>query len=172
MAVESEIQSILLVEESATLRYILVKILQKQGFEIQVLDSFDAAYETLEQADNSFQALIIGWPNYDQHKDVDRLVKLAEKEKYSELPVLVLSHDAQIDVLNWMSRRRFTALIPWENYQESVATLQKLIGPEMVQEHRHPVSSLENPIRILFVDDSVSIRHYYQRLLNRNGYIT
>jgi len=172
MAVESEVQSILLVEESATLRYILVKILQKQGFEIQVLDSFDAAYETLEQADNSFQALIIGWPNYDQHKNVDRLVKLAEKEKYSELPVLVLSHDAQIDVLNWMSRRRFTALIPWENYQESVATLQKLIGPEMVQEHHHPVSSLENPIRILFVDDSVSIRHYYQRLLNRNGYIT
>lgn len=31
---------------------------------------------------------------------------------------------------------------------------------------------LEYPIRILFVDDSVSIRHYYQRLLNRNGYIT
>jgi len=172
MSVESETQSILLVEESATLRYILVKILLKQGFEIEVLDSFDVAYETLENAENNFQALIIGWPNYDQHKDVDRLVGLMENERYSELPVLVLSHDAQIDVLNWMSRRRFTALIPWENYQESVATLQKLIGPEVAQEHHHPVSSLENPIRILFVDDSVSIRHYYQRLLNRNGFIT
>ncbi len=172
MVVESDIQSILLVEESATLRYILVKVLKKQGFEIQALESFDAAYDTLSHPDNNFQALIIGWPNYDQHKDVDRLVGLMEVERYSEMPVLVLSHDAEIDVLNWMSRRRYTALIPWENYQESVATLQKLLGPEVTQEHRHPVSSLENPIRILFVDDSVSIRHYYQRLLNRNGYIT
>ncbi len=172
MAVESEIQPILLVEESATLRYILVKILKKQGFEIQALDNFDAAYDILNHPDNTFQALIIGWPNYDQHKDVDRLVGLMEVERYSEMPVLVLSHDAEIDVLNWMSRRRYTALIPWENYQESVATLQKLLGPEITQEHHHPVSSLENPIRILFVDDSVSIRHYYQRLLNRNGYIT
>lgn len=172
MQVESQVQPILLVEESATLRYILVKILQKQGFNLLALDSFDAAYEKLEALENNFQAVIIGWPNYDQHKDVDRLVDLMEHERFLEMPVLVLSNDAEIDVLNWMSRRRYTALIPWENYQESVATLQKLLGPEVTQEHHHPVSSLKNPIRVLFVDDSVSIRHYYQRLLNRNGYIT
>jgi len=172
MVVESETRLILLVEESATLRYILVTILKKQGFELLALDNFDEAYEKLDNPQNHYQAVILGWPNYDQHKDVDRLVSLMEGERYAEVPVLVLSHDAEIDVLNWMSRRRYTALIPWENHQESVATLQKLLGPEITQEHHHPVSSLENPVRILFVDDSVSIRHYYQRLLNRNGYIT
>jgi len=172
MVVESVKQRILLVEESATLRYILVKALQKQGYELMALETFEAAYETLINPGNVFQAVIIGWPNYDQHKEVDRLMALMESEGLFEVPVLVLSHDADIDVLNWMSRRRYTALVPWENYQESVATLQKLLGPETPQEHIHPVSSHENPIRILFVDDSVSIRHYYQRLLNRNGYIT
>lgn len=172
MVVESAKQRILLVEESATLRYILVKALQKQGYELMALETFEAAYETLTNPGNVFQALIIGWPNYDQHKEVDRLMALMESEGLFEVPVLVLSHDANIEVLNWMSRRRYTALVPWENYQESVATLQKLLGPETPQDHIHPIISHENPIRILFVDDSVSIRHYYQRLLNRNGYIT
>ncbi|MCW8933795.1 MAG: EAL domain-containing protein [Gammaproteobacteria bacterium] len=172
MVVESAKQRILLVEESATLRYILVKALQKQGYELMALETFEAANETLSNTGNSFQALIIGWPNYDQHKEVDQLMALMESEDLFEMPVLVLSHDANIEVLNWMSRRRYTALVPWENYQESVATLQKLLGPETPHIHNLPVSSFENPIRILFVDDSVSIRHYYQRLLNRNGYIT
>lgn len=172
MVVESVKQRILLVEESATLRYILVKALQKQGYELMALETFNAAHETLTNPGNVFQALVIGWPNYDQHKDVDRLIALMEGDDLCEVPVLVLSHDADIDVLNWMSRRRYTALVPWENYQESVATLQKLLGPETHHEHKHPVSTSENPIRVLFVDDSVSIRHYYERLLNRNGYIT
>jgi len=172
MEVESVNQLILLVEESATLRYILVKALQKQGYELIALESFDAAGEALNDPENTFKAIIVGWPNYDQHKEVDQLMELLKGESHFEIPVLVISHDANVEVLNWMSHRRYTALVPWENYQESVATLQKLLGPETAQEHKHPISSHENPIRILFVDDSVSIRHYYQRLLNRNGYIT
>jgi len=172
MALESIGQRILLVEESATLRYILVKALQKQGYELMALETFDAGYETINNSDTQFDAVVIGWPNYSIHEEADRLIELMEGEAFSELPVLMVAHDAEIDVLNWMSRRRYTALVPWENYQESVATLQKLLGPEIAVEHKHPVSSQENPIRVLFVDDSASIRHYYQRLLNRNGYIT
>ncbi|VAW67300.1 diguanylate cyclase/phosphodiesterase (GGDEF & EAL domains) with PAS/PAC sensor(s) [hydrothermal vent metagenome] len=172
MEVESEKQRILLVEESATLRYILVKALQKQGYDLMALETFEAAYETLSDMGASFQGVVIGWPNYLQHKAVDRLTVLLESEAFFEIPVLVMSHDADIDVLNWMSRRRTTALVPWENHQESVSGLQKLLGNEMPVEHKHPVRSQKNPVHILFVDDSVSIRHYYERLLNKNGYIT
>lgn len=118
MVVESVKQRILLVEESATLRYILVKALQKQGYELMALETFDAAFETLNNHETVFQAVVIGWPNYDQHKGVDQLIGLMECETHHEIPVLILSHDADIDVLNWMSRRRYTALVPWENYQE------------------------------------------------------
>lgn len=172
MAVECVKQRILLVEESATLRYILVKSLKKQDYEILALGSFDEASEALEHPDTAFDALVIGWPNYDQHKEIGRLVSMMDEEERVSRPVLVLSRDADIDVLNWMSRRRYTALVPWENYQDAVDTLKKLLGPETHHENKHPENPRENPIRILFVDDSVSIRHYYQRLLNRSGYIT
>jgi len=172
MEVESEKQRILLVEESATLRYILVKALQKQGYELMALETFEAAYKTLNDIGDSFHGVVIGWPNYLQHETVDRLTVLLESENLFEIPVLVMSHDADIDVLNWMSRRRTTALVPWENYQESVSGLQKLLGNEAPVEHKHPIRSQKNPVHILLVDDSVSIRHYYERLLNKNGYIT
>ncbi|HED34960.1 MAG TPA: hypothetical protein ENJ08_12245, partial [Gammaproteobacteria bacterium] len=168
MAVECVKQRILLVEESATLRYILVKALKKQDYDILALGAFDEASEALEHPDTAFDALVIGWPNYDQHKEIGRLMSMMDEEERVSKPVLVLSRDADIDVLNWMSRRRYTALVPWENYQDAVDTLKKLLGPETLHENKHPENPRENPrenpIRILFVDDSVSIRHYYQRL--------
>jgi diguanylate cyclase (GGDEF)-like protein/PAS domain S-box-containing protein len=172
MASPKSKQRILLVEESATLRYILAKSMQKQGYELMTLDTFAAAQDTLKKAAGSYHAVIVGWPNFEKHPQVKKLTTLLEDAAYSEIPVLLLSNDASLEVLNWMSKRRFTALVPWENYQESVATLQKLLGSDRRQEKIKPVYCSANPIRVLFVDDSVSIRHYYQRLLERNGYIT
>jgi len=165
-------QRILLVEESATLRYILVKAMQKQGYELMALETFDAALECLKKSSDSFHGVVVGWPNYEDHEPTNRLMKLLEEPEHSELPVLLLSHDANLQVLNWMSVRRFAALVPWENYQEAVATLQKLLGPDSSDLSAKDMVTAEDPIRILFVDDSVSIRHYYQRLLKKNGYIT
>ena len=165
-------QRILLVEESATLRYILAKAMQKQGYELMSLDTFSAATDTLRKSAGSYHAVIIGWPNFEKHPPVLELTSLLEQPAYTKTPVLLLSNDASLEVLNWMSKRRFTALVPWENYQESVATLQKLLGADRGREKIKAIYNSNNPIRVLFVDDSVSIRHYYQRLLERNGYIT
>ena len=170
MSSDKNKQRLLLVEESATLRYILVKSLQKQGFELMSLESFEAAAECLKESASHFHGVIIGWPHYQNPHAIDFSLLLAEND-FSEIPVLILSHDADLTVLNWISKRRYSALVPWENYQDSIATLQKLLGPDTSHETVKPLTSA-NPIRILFVDDSVSIRHYYQRLLERNGYIT
>lgn len=165
-------QRILLVEESATLRYILAKAMQKQGYELMTLESFSAALDTLKKSAGSYHGVIIGWPNFEKNAQVKELTDLLEESSYSETPVLLLSNDASLEILNWMSKRRYTALVPWENYQESVATLHKLLGSDRGREKVKPVYTSTNPIRILFVDDSVSIRHYYLRLLERHGYIT
>ena len=60
-------QRILLVEESATLRYILVKALQKQGYELMSLETFEAAIDFLTDSLSSFNGVIVGWPNYEDH---------------------------------------------------------------------------------------------------------
>ncbi len=172
MVVESVKQQVLLIEESATLRYVLVKTLQKQAYEFIALDTFNAAYDALSNTNNLFHAVIIGWPNYKKHTEIIRLLALMEDEAHANIPVLVLSRDTDTNVLGWMNHRRYTALIPWESYQESVSALQKLLSPKVSINHKSLLYTSKTPMRILLVDDSPSIRHYYQQLLTRYGYIT
>jgi diguanylate cyclase (GGDEF)-like protein/PAS domain S-box-containing protein len=165
-------QRILIVEESATLRYILGKTLQKQGYELISVDSFESATETLQTNTLQLHAILVGWPNYEHFEESRQLLVLLDREPYSEVPVVLLSNDAELDLLNWMSIRKTTALVPWENYQEVVSSLQSMLDPESqepVIEQRQTHRDVR-PTTVLFVDDSKSIRVYYQRLLERNNY--
>mgnify|MGYP001820538101 CR=1 FL=1 len=165
-------QRVLLVEESATLRYMLGKTLQKQGYELTSVDSFESAIETLQSNTLELHAILVGWPNYEHFEESKHLLVLLDREPYSEVAVILLSNDAELDLLNWMSTRRTTALVPWENYQEVVSSLQAMLDPlpqQPVVEQRS-VQRNSRPTSVLFVDDSKSIRIYYQRLLERNNY--
>jgi diguanylate cyclase (GGDEF)-like protein/PAS domain S-box-containing protein len=165
-------QRVLVVEESATLRYMLGKTLQKQGYELLSVDSFESAIETLQSNTLQLNAILVGWPNYEHFEESKQLLVLLDREPYSELPVILLSNDAELELLNWMSTRQSTALIPWENYQEVVSSLQAMLDPmsqDPVIEQRRAYRDVK-PTTVLFVDDSKSIRIYYQRLLERNNY--
>ena len=165
-------QRVLLVEESATLRYMLGKTLQKQGYEIITVDSFESAIETLQSNSLELHAILVGWPNYEHFEVSKHLLVLLDREPYSEVAVILLSNDAELELLNWMSTRRTTALVPWENYQEVVSSLQTMLDPlpqQPVVEQRTTKRNTK-PTSVLFVDDSKSIRIYYQRLLERNNY--
>ncbi|NOQ87596.1 MAG: EAL domain-containing protein [Gammaproteobacteria bacterium] len=165
-------QRILIVEESATLRYILGKTLQKQRYELISVDSFESATETLQTNTLQLHAILVGWPNYEHFEESKQLLVLLDREPYSEVPVVLLSNDAELDLLNWMSTRKNTALVPWENYQEVVASLQSMLNPESQEPviEQRQVRRDVRPTKVLFVDDSKSIRVYYQRLLERNNY--
>ena len=164
-------QRILLVEESATLRYILGKLVQKQGYELLAVDCFPSAIDTLNNVKHNLHGVLVGWPNYEQNIDDSReLLMLLDRQPYSDLPVILLSNDAELEILNWMSTRRKSALVPWENYQEAVASMQTLLRPlpEPVDERRASPRP-GKATRVLFVDDSKSLRTYYRRLLERNN---
>ncbi len=165
-------QRILIVEESATLRYMLGKIIEKQGHELVWVETFEAAIELLQKDSQLLHAIIIGWPNYEHFEESKKLLVFLDREPHSEVPVILLSNDAELELLNWMSTRRSAALVPWGNYQELASSLQTMLNPaahESVVPQPRPVSSTQRS-RILFVDDSKSIRVYYQRLLERNDY--
>ncbi|MBE9567416.1 MAG: EAL domain-containing protein [Proteobacteria bacterium] len=165
-------QRILIVEESATLRYMLGKTIQKQGYELTSVDSFESAIETLQASAMQLNAIIVGWPNYEHFAESKQLLVMLDREPYSSVPVILLSNDAELDLLNWMSTRKSTALVPWENYQELVDSLQSMLNPELQEPviEQSRVETGQDHTRVLFVDDSKSIRVYYQRLLERNGY--
>ncbi|MBT8133170.1 MAG: hypothetical protein KJO03_01595 [Gammaproteobacteria bacterium] len=103
-------QRVLIVEESATLRYMLGKTLEKQGYEIISVDSFESAIKTLQSNTLELHAILVGWPNYEHFEESKHLLVLLDREPYSEVAVILLSNDAELDLLNWMSTRRTTAL--------------------------------------------------------------
>ena len=165
-------QRILIVEESATLRYMLGKTIHKQGYELISVDSFESAIETLQSASLHLHAILVGWPNYEHFDESKQLLVILDREPYSEVPVILLANDAELDLLNWMSTRHSTALVPWENYQEMTSSLETMLNPGThapVIEQRKMYRDA-NPTRVLFVDDSKSIRTYYSRILERNHY--
>jgi diguanylate cyclase (GGDEF)-like protein/PAS domain S-box-containing protein len=169
---EPEQQRLLVVEESATLRYMLGKTLQKAGYELVTVNSFEAAIEYLETSDQTVHAILVGWPNYDRFDESNELLLMLDREPYSETPVILLCNDPEAALLNWMSTRSETALIPWENYQEVIDSLHSMLNPrasEPVIESR-PTNKVNGQVNVLLVDDSLSIRTYYKRLLERNGY--
>ncbi len=55
-------QRILVVEESATLRYMLGKNIQKQGYELVSIDSFELAIDLLHESQQNLHAILVGWP--------------------------------------------------------------------------------------------------------------
>ncbi len=162
-------QRVLVVEESATLRYILGKCIQKQDYELFTIDSIDAAVAALKSSDQILDAVVIGWPNYKHTANTLQFLSLLDSEPYSQLPVIFLCNDPELDIINWMSTRHKSALVPWESYQEVVSSLQTLLVPEKTRVEPAIVSG-EEAIRVLFVDDSNSIRTYYRRLLEQHGY--
>ena len=163
---------VLIIEESATLRYMLGKTVRKQGYELVSADSFSSAIKSLQSARQELHAIVVGWPSYEYSNESRHLLVILDREPYSEVPVILLSNDAELELLNWMSTRKKTALVPWENYQEVASTLESMLNPGLQQrfiEQRNAYHN-ESKIKILFVDDSKSIRTYYQRMLERNNY--
>ena len=165
-------QRILLVEQSATLRYMLGKSMQKQGYDVVAANSFESAKDVLKTNKQQLHAIVVGWPSYENFDECRYLLTILNREPHSDVPVILLSNDAEVELLNWMSTRKATALVPWENYREVVMSLDKMLSPESsvpILEKRS-VYRDGKPTRVLFVDDSKSIRSYYKNMLQRNHY--
>lgn len=183
MGENSLTRRVVVAEKSATLRYILKKQLLKSGFDIQMLDDFNSVVSLINQAPNEYGALIIGWPNYKDASAAQLLSSLKDLS-FNQLPVLMLADDADKSILDWMTGRSAAAMIPWENYQEVISSLQKMMESAYLAE---PVAANDvepvieeipfdqdatDQVKLLFVDDSKSIRSYYQKLLMKQGYQT
>ncbi|HEY9199125.1 MAG TPA: EAL domain-containing protein, partial [Gammaproteobacteria bacterium] len=93
--------------------------------------------------------------------------------RWGDLPVLVLVQDPDAATRTWVIKRAHTAMLDWRDHAELPATLRKLQS-SLHGSPATPLASttLQSPVRVLFVDDSPSVRAYYRRLLTGKGYIT
>ncbi len=160
---------ILVAEESATLRYILVRMLEHAGHEVVELERLEALPAGLDRAEG-LDALVIGWPD-PLPQGFDTLLPRLRAAPLQRLPTVFLAHDPPPELLQYALDRPATALVPWESHAELTEGLDSLLQQHATEElPQTAIPDADEGLRILLVDDSRSIRLGYRRILERAGH--
>jgi len=160
---------VLVVEPSATLRRALARLLAAGGLRLSVTETFDAGLAELKEPAGGAapEAVLLGVPAHSTVHSEELLSALRQPEHLGTAVVL-LAAAATPDVFDWVARRPRAALLLWDDYAEALPTLRRLLAPP---ERLPPERPAAGDIRVLFVDDSRTVRSSFKRLLGRHGYI-
>ena len=163
--------SILVIEQSATLRHALKKHLSEHGFTAWCEESFKAGLHRLNNDTNccNFSGVILSWPTQ-THTSMDELLAELSERDSEELPLLVMAHEPDPAKLNWVASRSNTGFLLWNDHQDVPDTLKKLLSHETGSIAEDTVALEFEPIRVLLVDDSPTARVKFRKLLDQNGY--
>ena len=164
---------VLLIELSATLRYVEGKLLREHGYEVTAVDDYGAGLRFLNpdhpDADH-WAAILVGWPTI-SHADADELLTVLSGPRFNHVPVLILANEADHAKLDWVNARGRSALLMWDDYRQSPPVLTRLASEERTPDSQAAtVEAAQDVVRVLLVDDSPTVRVYYRRLLSRHGY--
>ncbi len=164
---------LLLVEPSATMRYVLENYVQSLGFSVAVISDYAQATEALHQQfrtyGSDFAGMLLGWPTV-ATPTADLLIEVLESPDFSDLPVVVMSTDMRAETRAWVAGRSQTAVLPWRDYQALDVLLRGLIETTSADRDVFPVKFDNSDIHILIVDDSLSIRFALKDLFELHGY--
>ncbi len=164
---------LLLVEPSATMRYVLENYAQSLGFEVVAIGDYKKAEESLHTQFRSygddFAGVLLGW-SIVPDEGADSLIATLESPDFSDLPVVVLSTDMRAETRAWVAGREHTVVIPWKEYQTVDTLLQKLLQTPVDDRDTFSVKFDNTDISVLIVDDSVSIRFALRDLFELQGY--
>ena len=162
---------ILLAETSQTRRRALSAALSQSGFVVTAVATLAEAYETLRRSHighANLNAVVLGWPEYSDGL-VEDVFGLLHGERFEHLPVLIMADSSNANAVNWRMSRPRTALTLWAEYLEAPNAIGQLLRPN--EEIKPVLSSHDEQVRILLVDDSATVRVGYSRLLQKQGYM-
>ena len=162
---------VLLAETSQTRRRAVSALLAQRGFGVTAVASLEEAYAYLQRSNAStasVEAVLLGWPEYADGVAED-VFGLLHGERFEHLPVLVLADSNSAGAVNWRMTRPRSALLLWSDYLEAGAAIEQLLRP--VQPIKPNLAVAGPALRVLFVDDSATIRVGYYKLLQKQGYL-
>jgi len=168
------LSGILVVERSTTLSHLLKRTLAAAGLAARselaaYLDTIDHLKHSLE-LEQPYGLLIVGIPARPTRDCLALLDHLAT-DGQRELPVLLMVHEQSPDLDAWARRRGRAQIVLWTQFSKIPAALAQLEPrADQLSVQAETVAVPSQGIRILFVDDSQSVRLAYQQLLERQGY--
>jgi DNA-binding response OmpR family regulator len=164
---------LLLVESSATMRYVLDKHAQSLGFVVDVTDTYEGALESLrsqyQQFGSEYSAVLFGWPSTPQDA-AGAFAAVLEESEFTDLPVVVMSTDLRAETRAWVAGRDNTAVLSWKEYQGLEPMLRQLLDIPVKGAHSEVEKFDNGDIHLLVVDDSATIRHSLRDLFRMQGY--
>jgi len=166
---------LLLIETSATQRYVATNFLEESGFSVRNAENYTLAQELLEQQfsdpENAVDCVLLSWP-VAPDENMQTVLQALEGPDYHDLPVIVLSQNMPAQARAWVAGREHTVLANWREYKSVAGLLQRVLG----EPGSDAAAAVQPPkfsnadIAVLVVDDSPSIRYALSDLLSLHGY--
>jgi diguanylate cyclase (GGDEF)-like protein/PAS domain S-box-containing protein len=162
--------SVLLIESSPTRQHVLRRVLAGRFPGIISRHTPAAALDLLHQGHGAARpsAILLALELVSAPR-TDELLALLCQPVFSDLAVVLLTHSAEPALVGWASRRARSAIMLWEDFTDSADCLERLLAPPLTETEANAPES--EPIRVLFVDDSRTVRASYARLLTEQGYV-
>ncbi|MDE2258580.1 MAG: EAL domain-containing protein [Xanthomonadaceae bacterium] len=163
---------ILLVEPSATRRRAMHALLAARGFAVSELSDYAQALPLIERLGSTtlgFRGIVIGWP---EHSDAlaEQVFAVLHRDEFEHFAVLLLADTNDGAAVNWMMKRASTGLLLWSDYSECAEAMAKLLNPPSPVTPDLDIGG-QSHLRVLFVDDSATVRIAFRRLLMKHGYL-
>jgi len=145
-------------------------MLAQKGFEVAIIATYGEGLTLLSSVErDKYAALVVSWPEYSDHR-ADDIFALLRARDWITLPVLVMADSTEAGAVNWLMKRPSTALLLWSDYSDAPDALHKLIHPPVQRAPAADPRSTSEQLRVLFVDDSPTVRMAFKRLLAAEGF--
>jgi diguanylate cyclase (GGDEF)-like protein/PAS domain S-box-containing protein len=167
------LSGILLVERSSTLSHLLRRTLNAARLPPRAeLASYLDAHDHLRKsvgANQAYSLAVIGAPPRANREFLALLDYLGRNPTAPS--AILLAHENSAEATSWARSCRNGRLLLWSNFARLPALIGELhpLGIAPVASEA-PAPARAGQLRILFVDDSHSVRHAYRQLLERSGF--
>jgi diguanylate cyclase (GGDEF)-like protein/PAS domain S-box-containing protein len=174
------LSGILVVERSATLSHLLKRTLSAANLTARSeLSSYLEAIDHLQRSvelEQPYGLVIIGAPAR-MTREFSALLEVLRGMPAAHLAVLLMTHEKIPELAEFAEQRARSNLVLWANFSRIPGAIRSLLPDEETAAPpaaaaATPAANNANGIRILFVDDSQSVRLAYFQLLQRNGFRT
>ncbi len=160
---------LIVVERSSSLSHLLTRTLQAAdlGDWRELASTVDALAHIKREVDLGTppRALLLGAPARVQQ---EFRALLEELGRNPQIAVLLLGHERLPELDLWLAGHPAAEFLPWAQFGRIPAILQQLAPANTSIEPVPPRDP--DAVRVLFVDDSASVRMTYQSVLLRQGY--
>jgi diguanylate cyclase (GGDEF)-like protein/PAS domain S-box-containing protein len=162
--------SLIVVERSATLSHLVVRTLAAAQIQpSKVLASYGEAQLVIGNGASKPAVVILGAPQRMTPEFQDLLVFL-KTGAGSAVAVLLMSHESSPVLTEWLSERSHASLLPWANFGRLPAALKQLSPEQGPSRAVSVLNQRSRPLRLLFVDDSQTVRVTYRQMLSEQGF--